>query len=429
MKLIYIVILLIFYFLIKELLLKYFPYSNIFINQENFKNLSEIIFINNKSIYNKFPIKKQTTFENKYKPLILTDYKYSEVFKLGYELSKIFPMEIEHSSGMYNNLLNLAKDNTYQMSLCTENDYYRAINNKEIDKNDINFVCSFYRLDFLLILNAKYRINNFTELLRIINTRSRENESNYLKIGILNNKHGSHYDGIKLLELVKITKLTKGVKIIDNYETMRDLIEDFDKEKLDIIYLTSTSKNPFLINFLKTNFINIIGTDGINENLLNIKFPNMFRDTVNISKFNRIVEDTSDLLSYNSSRDLGKKTKINTYSTRLLLVAKKELPDEYVQKLLRNIYGSLRQLKKNMNDYFLNERNNILIKLFDPYEMFFIKEDLNYHPGAKKFYEEINFINYSEKQRPYDDNIHSKLLTEVVSTNELASIKKYDVLD
>ena len=58
--------------------------------------------------------------------------------------------------------------------------------------------------------------------------------------------------------------------------------------------------------------------------------------------------------------------------------------------------------------------------------MFFIKKNLNYHKGAKKFYEEINFINYTDQERPFDKNIYSKLLTDIVSSNELMSIKKYD---
>jgi len=261
---------------------------------------------------------------------------------------------------MYSNLSELVKeDNSYQMAFCTENDYYKAINDKVIKKEDVNFVCSFYRLEFILILNNNIRINNYKELLSLI-IRSGKDTSKYLKIGLLDENHSSHHDGIELLKLLKITKDTNGITIMDDYRSMRDLIDDFDNNKLDMIYLTTTSKNPYLINYLKTNFINIIGTDGINDHLIKIKFPNVFKETINISKYNRIVEDTNDLLSFSSSRDMGKKTKINTYSTRLFLVAKKTLPEEYVLKLLRNIYGSLIKLKKNMNDYFINKRNNTL---------------------------------------------------------------------
>jgi TRAP-type uncharacterized transport system substrate-binding protein len=425
MKLIYISLFVIFYFLIKEFFIRRFTYSNPFSNYENFENLSNTIFINNKSKYDNYQIKKQTKFGDTFIPILLTDYKYSEVFKLGYELKKLFPLKIRTSEGMYSNLSELVKENnSYQMAFCTENDYYKAINDKVIKKEDVNFVCSFYRLEFILILNDNIRINNYKELISLI-IRSGKDTSKYLKIGLLDENHSSHHDGIELLKLLKITKDTKGITIMDDYRSMRDLIDDFDNNELDMIYLTTTSKNPYLINYLKTNFINIIGTDGINDHLIKIKFPNVFKETINISKYNRIVEDTNDT-GYFSSRNMGKKTKINTYSTRLFLVAKKTLPEEYVLKLIRNIYGSLIKLKKNMNDYFLNNRNNTLNKSFDPYEMFFIKKNLNYHKGAKKFYEEINFINYTDQERPFDKNIYSKLLTDIVSSNELMSIKKYD---
>ena len=442
MTLIFISLIVIFYFLIKKILQDKFPYSNPFLYDEHFENISNNIFINSYSKYIPYPIKKKTNimqldntltydenrknlkYESEFSPILLSDYKFSEGFKLAYELSKIFPLKVRTSEGMYNNLRELAEEeNSYQMALCTENDYYKAIKDKVIKKNDINFICSFYRLEFVLILNAKFRIKNYTELISLINTKSRGNVNEYLKLGLLDDKHSSHYDGIELFKLLKINKNTKGIRIIDNFKNMKDLIEKFDRNELDIIYLTTTSKNPFLINFLKTNFINIIGTDGISDDLIKMKFPVVFKDMINISKYNRIVEDTSNLLSYNSSRDLGRKTRINTYSTRLFLVAKKNLSEEYVLKFLRNIYGSIDKLKKSMNDYFLNERNNTLVKSFDPYEMFFLKEDLNYHPGAHKFYEEIGFITYGDEKKPYDKNIHSKLITQINDSNELKSIK------
>ena len=57
-----------------------------------------------------------------------------------------------------------------------------------------------------------------------------------------------------------------------NYYELPIKIFDPDRNELDMVYLTTTSKNPFLINFLKTNFINIIGTDGISDDLIKMKF-------------------------------------------------------------------------------------------------------------------------------------------------------------
>ena len=426
MRIIYILLIVIFYFLVKDLLLKFFTYDNLFSNIENYDNLSQSIFIQNYSKYNKYPLKKKTEFSEKFEPIILTDYKFSETFKLAYELSKLIPMEVEHSLGMYNNLKKLENENnSYQMAFCTENDYYKAIENKDIDKNKIRYVCSFFRMEFILVLNARFKISSYVELLKLILERSSGSKNEYLKLGMLNNNNSSYHDGMEIFKLLKITENTKGIKINANYKSMRDLIYAFDREDEDMIFMTTTNKNPFLINFLKTNFINIIGTNGIKDFLIKAKFPHVFKENLDVGKYNRIVEENYDNLSYNSSENLGKKKIIKSFSTRLILVAKSTLPDEYVLKLLRNIYGHINELKKTMNDYFLNKRNNIFNKLLDPYEMFFTKNDILYHEGARNFYEEVKFITYdSRNKKPYDKIISSKLLTENVGPYERLSISK-----
>jgi hypothetical protein len=426
MRIIYILLIVIFYFLVKDLLLKFFTYDNLFSNIENYDNLSQSIFIQNYSKYNEYPIKKKTEYSEKFEPIILTDYKFSETFKLGYELSKLIPMEVEHSLGMYSNLKKLQNENnSYQMAFCTENDYYKAIQNNDIDKNSIKFICSFFRMEFILVLNARFKISSYIELLKLISERSSGSKDQYLKVGMLNNNNSSYHDGIEIFKLLKITENTKGVKINTNYKSMRDLIYAFDREDEDMIFMTTTNKNPFLINFLKTNFINIIGTNGIKDFLIKAKFPHIFKENLDVGKYNRIVEENYDNLSYNSSENLGKKKVIKSFSTRLILVAKSTLPDEYVLKLLRNIYGHINELKKSMNDYFLNKRNNILNKLLDPYEMFFTKNDILYHEGARNFYEEVKFITYdSEHKKPYNKIISSKLLTENIGPYERLSISK-----
>ena len=76
-----------------------------------------------------------------------------------------------------------------------------------------------------------------------------------------------------------------------------------------------------------------------------------------------------------------------------------------------------------MNDYFINERNNTLIKLFDPHEMSFARKNISYHAGARTFYEEIKFITYDESaNRTYHSNINSKLLSQIENSEELMSI-------
>ena len=154
MRFIYIVLFVIFYFMFKGILSNYFPYNNFLSSVETFDNLSENIFLDNNSKYGEYQIKKLTKYSETFNPILLTDYKFSETYKLGYELSKFIPMEIEESNGMYGNLKKLKEiGNSYQMAFCTENDYYKSLDEKIFTKDEVRFVCSFYRMEFILILN------------------------------------------------------------------------------------------------------------------------------------------------------------------------------------------------------------------------------------------------------------------------------------
>ena len=95
---------------------------------------------------------------------------------------------------------------------------------------------------------------------------------------------------------------------------------------------------------------------------------------------------------------------INVLSTRIILIASNKVSSDYIKFLLRNIYGNLDTLKKKLNQYlFYKPKNNILPSCLDPYEMSYLHQKFEYHPGAKEFYEEIQIISDSEK---ISENIH-----------------------
>ena len=98
---------------------------------------------------------------------------------------------------------------------------------------------------------------------------------------------------------------------------MRELIYYFDNNDVDFIYLTTTSKNRYIIELLKKNFVNIVGISDIGESLLRTKFEILHKNLVNTSKYNRIIQETDNLFSHNSSEIMGKQLNTNTFSTRL----------------------------------------------------------------------------------------------------------------
>ena len=76
-----------------------------------------------------------------------------------------------------------------------------------------------------------------------------------------------------------------------------------------------------------------------------------------------------------------------------------------------------------MNKYFYTNKNNTLDKLMNPFEMFYINEKLKYHPGAKKFYEQIGFISYDKNTSLINKNIKSKLLNNKTPYQKLFTRK------
>ena len=93
-----------------------------------------------------------------------------------------------------------------------------------------------------------------------------------------------------------------------------------------------------------------------------------------------------------------------TYSSRVILLAHKNLDKSYVKYLLRNIYGSIDKLRTKMNNYLLNqERINILEEVLEPHHMFYMNKNMNYHDGAFDFYKEVHFISDEDN---LEDNIY-----------------------
>ena len=356
MEFTYILLIIILYYMVKKVR---FDNSN-----EHFKSNEHLnnIFIDNSKKVNDYNILKLTKDETQ-SPILLTGYKFSEGYKLGFELSKIYPIKFTDSPSLFSNLETIStQGSVYQMCLCTENDIYEIM--KQGFEN-LRIVCSFYRMEMIFILNAKFRIKTLDEIINLI--KDNDADKKVIKLGILNTNFSSYYDAKKVLNCMNFninididknknknnTEIynKKGLRVTI-YNSIQALIESFDKDNEDFIFLTTTSKNKYIIEYLKSNFITIIGIGNINSGLIQGNFDNIFKQKINLNKYNRIVKNDDTLFSYGSSEILGKQVYIDTYSTRLFLVARKELSEPYVYGLIESIYKNRIKLKENMNKYF-----------------------------------------------------------------------------
>lgn len=398
---IYILLIFLLYLIMKNQYHKYFS--------EEYRNLSESIFVENNARFSDYNILALKKPANPEKPTLLTDFRFSEAHKLGFEISKLQPFNLKYNEGMYSNLDKILKQGSEnQLCFCTENDIHHYMKNN--DTNDLlRIVCSFYRMEMIFIINSEFRINNINEIIEMIKRKKVERKK--FKLGILDDKHSSHFDAIKVLNCMSIDENTEGFQLKE-YPTMRELIHRFDNNEVDFIYLTTTSKNKYIIELLKKNFVNIVGLSGINESLIRSNFNSVFLNDINSNKYNRIVIE-SDGLNMVSTDIYGKKLKVLTYSTRLFLVCRKELPKDMIYNTIKSIYGNRIKLQEKMTKFFLTNKNNTLDKLMDAFEMFHINENLKYHDGAKKFYENIGFISYDKKTSLVNKNVKSKLMNNL----------------
>ena len=76
-------------------------------------------------------------------PTLLTSYRFSEEYKLGFELSKIHGIKIKIIDGMYDSIEKiLNQGGLYQLCFCNENDIFDYFNKNGV-KDNLRVVCSF----------------------------------------------------------------------------------------------------------------------------------------------------------------------------------------------------------------------------------------------------------------------------------------------
>lgn len=413
--------------------------------QEGFyggNNPLNISFLEKNANFNKKNLYSLETRLEENVPILITNHKYSLEYKLGYEISRHFKIKFQESSGLNNNLQYLSVDNYNNLVLCSELDYL-GIRNPEFQ-----FVCSFYPLYFFAFIRIEHDVDNWLDIknyhlnVEMLREKGFTNLPIKLRVGIPNINTNSYNDAKKLFNFIGFDIEATNSNINFVFASEKDLFNKLklpltNQNAIDVVYLTTSHKNPYLEEYMKSNNINLIGTEGINENIIKATYGSnyIFKKKIDNRKYTDIVKKKniySNMLGDNSNSVYNRSQRIrlfrnsreekiigskftDTYSSRLILIAHKDLNKEYVKLLLRNIYGSIDTIRDRLNNYLLN-RDNILEDCMEPFEMSYCPESIEYHPGAYDFYKEINLIadeetikeNMFEKQN--SKNLFSKLL-------------------
>lgn len=157
--------------------------------------------------------------------------------------------------------------------------------------------------------------------------------------------------------------------------------KETDNIKLDGIFLTSTPSNIFIKNIVKVK--------------KSVKFLSFYDDFENLS----ILKNYLYLKELNLSDfydEINKFDRIRSFASRAIVIANKNasIDDIYLftKTVFQNNISLYKKLIGNSEDTDTNYVHD-----FDPVEMSQIDKDLPLHPGAKKYFKEINLITNSKK--------------------------------
>ena len=197
-------------------------------------------------------------------------------------------------------------------------------------------------------------------------------------IGFPNKKTGSFLNGTKIAHAYGFDA-EKDFRYI-NVDSMNRLANLFFERQIDAIYLTTSNKNPYLKNLAKKMSLKFIGTNDIDENIMKTYFPCSAEKYINTNNFYTNINTASF---------------IKTYATRTVLITNKEMDPDYIYNLTKTLYQKCEELKLLVNNYLYNkDKLNLVRDAFIPSQMSYINDQISYHSGSQKYYDEIYKENY-----------------------------------
>jgi len=289
--------------------------------------------------------------------------KYSNV------LNKIYPLIHINSRGSFENINFLLKNN--KSIILSQSDIALDIylNKTRVSTNQdkIRLIANIFYENPLLVINKLSNIHSWTDL-----------KGKNIIIG--GNGSGSRYIALKLLKLANI-KLSD-VNILDINPYNLNLINKYMKNReLDAIFYMIDNPNIIIRKLSNKHFIDIIGTKGINLDLIRTRFPTWKQSKIDISYYNIT----------------GNVSTINTFTSPVYLLTNKYQEDKVIYKLLETILSNRLFIINNLK-HDLNKKS---LEKISPSQIIENRNSIPFHPGVISFLRNIGLISNNNNKKCY----------------------------
>ena len=285
----------------------------------------------------------------------------------GKHLKTLLPVEVQNTSGTAENI-ELISQKSVDFGICQED---VAIDAREGNEpytrkyKELEFICGLFYEYFILLVDSRKNIKTWQDL-------------KGKKVGFSGVKSGSFQNGLKLARAAGLEPGNDfAYKNINSTNRLMNLLKN---NELDAVYITSTTKNPYLINITKNLHIKVIGTNGISDEIVKTYFPHARKKYINTNTFQDVFQSTKF---------------IQTFAIRAVLVTHRDNSTNNIYNITKSIFSNVTSIKDNMDNHLYSQyRNNSLIDAFIPSDMFDVHYKFPIHEGAKKYYNEIGYIKY-----------------------------------
>lgn len=307
-------------------------------SREDFNNFKSITVTPQQSIYNNMTI-NVPSYKNLY-------------YQLASNIANIYPISDVITRELTIDNIKDVEDNVNVLSF-VQNDLLLNYYKEKKKDTSVRYITSFGYEQITLVTLADSKIKSWKDL-------------NGKTVATLS-KNTAPYKTLQLL-LSSLRFTNKIVEMVYHYD---DLYNALVKKTIDAFFITISNPDEIIARLTRNIPLNIIGTEGIDDNILDLILP----------YFDKTFIDTSEY-------KLGGIFSIKTRQTRISLICNKQQDIQLIYLLIKTIFNNFTYLKSNGNKFY-----KLKLLEFNPDGLYLDNDIFILHDGAEAFYREFNIIN------------------------------------